>query len=107
MSQEPDTRTEGELYQYQPLTRLNVVRILQLYPGEVNDPIFCALHTVEIDSDPFYEAISYVWGDPLNKLDITCDSRRLAITVNLYGILMRLCHQTKSRALWADAICIN
>jgi hypothetical protein len=105
--QEPDTSHEDIRYQYQILSRPNSVRLLRLYPGEGTDPIYCALHTAELDLDPSYEAISYVWGDPSNKQDITCDSRRLDVTKNLHSILLQLRHPTEYRVLWADAICIN
>jgi hypothetical protein len=42
--------------------KLSQIRSLSLFPGEFDDPIGAALHTVSLDDSPQYEALSYVWG---------------------------------------------
>ncbi|OTA86022.1 hypothetical protein M434DRAFT_51030, partial [Hypoxylon sp. CO27-5] len=56
---------------------------------------------------PSYEAISYVWGDPLDKVDITCNGKTLAITAGLEVVLRHFRSPTEKKILWADAVCIN
>ncbi|KAI1076156.1 HET-domain-containing protein [Whalleya microplaca] len=85
----------------------NLFRILTLLPGSGDEPLRCNLHHGDISKSPLYEAISYVWGDPHNRCDITCNDRRLSITVNLDTVLRHLRLPSESRSLWADAICIN
>lgn len=55
-----------------------------------------------------YEAVSYTWGEP--KLDYLLHidgASRIMVTRNLDKVLRKLRHPTKSRTLWADAVCIN
>lgn len=54
-----------------------------------------------------YEALSYVWGDPENKLPILIHSHRFDVTVNLHAALSRLRDHYFERILWVDAICID
>jgi hypothetical protein len=54
-----------------------------------------------------YEALSYVWGDPTNTTQITCDSGILQITCSLESLLRRFRYAKQDRILWADGVCIN
>ncbi|KAH8704304.1 heterokaryon incompatibility protein-domain-containing protein, partial [Phaeosphaeriaceae sp. PMI808] len=96
--------------QYQPLdsdTRQKPIRLLELLPSRTAATIQCRLiHTFLIDQ-PFYEALSYCWGDESNQVTIQCDTRAITVTQNLYAALVRLRKKQKIRTLWVDAICIN
>ena len=105
---------------YRPLAP-KFTRIFELEPGEFSDPIVGRLVPQPIDGNPDegpYEAVSYVWGDPQKRRDITIDGETLSIPENLHGALMAFRHrpspdpgtglpQQQVRRLWADAICIN
>jgi hypothetical protein len=54
-----------------------------------------------------YEALSYVWGEPDNKLSIFIQSLRFDITKNLHAALLQLRNHTIERVMWVDAICID
>ncbi|KAJ4990044.1 het domain protein [Stagonosporopsis vannaccii] len=54
-----------------------------------------------------YEAISYVWGEPLFTETLWTPEGFLSITKNLAEVLHQIRHKDKSRNLWADAVCIN
>jgi Heterokaryon incompatibility protein (HET) len=82
------------------------IRIIELLP-KLDDQIQCNLHTVSLDDSPYYEALSYRWGDPIFSHPIICNGCILNITTSLHGALQRLRHPSLSRWLWADAICIN
>jgi len=97
----------SSLYQYSPLLSETSIRLLELRPREGNDSLECALHETELENAPKYEAISYVWGDPANRVNILCDGKTIGITQNLYDVLLRLRFEDRSRIVWADAICIN
>jgi hypothetical protein len=101
----------GKLYQYQPLPSYDYIRILELLPGEATEDgggVRCRLHTERFaDAEDTYAAISYVWGDPNDRVPIICDGRIIEVTVNLADALSHIRHQTESRFVWADAICIN
>ena len=77
------------LYQYNPLPSEKFIKLLELYPGQANDNIDCTLLQTELENAPKYKAISYVWGDPANKVDILCDGKIIMITQNLKDALLR------------------
>jgi hypothetical protein len=92
---------------YLPLVEAQIIRLVELKPGDQNDPIILRLFVAELEHAPEYEAISYVWGDPKNTLPVLCNGRRLDITVNLRAAFIRVRLTDRPRILWADAICIN
>jgi hypothetical protein len=109
------------------------IRILEVLPGRGYDPIVCQMHVASLDEHPYYEALSYVWGDPpalvscvyivdsptagvIPKRFFRADEDHaqpqekpyfLQITATLRCALLRLRHPEQSRRLWVDAICIN
>jgi hypothetical protein len=54
-----------------------------------------------------YEAVSYAWGDPANKIDVLCDGKIIMVTQNLKDALLRFKLKDRSRVVWVDAVCIN
>ena len=54
-----------------------------------------------------YEAISYVWGDPSDTIEIICQGKPFLVTRNLANALQRVRSTTESKSIWADAVCIN
>lgn len=95
------------IYKYSPLPSKRHIRLLELFAREQNNTVECALHFAQIDSTPHYEAISYAWGNDLNRVHVSCDGRSLMITSSLRDALQRFRLKDKSRMLWADAICID
>ncbi len=65
------------------------------------------LETVALESEPRYTALSYVWGDPSDRLPFILDNYRLLITRNLALALQALQLDDEPFVLWRDAICIN
>jgi len=97
-----------EDYEYTPLPGHGWVRLIRLLAGKEQEEIECELITTSMDeADDTYEAISYVWGDNKNRVNISCNKRKLSIGVNLADALRRFRQQTKPRLLWADAVSIN
>lgn len=92
---------------YFPLLKGKVIRLLELEPGIWTDPVSCHLFVTELDFAPPYEALSYVWGDPLSRIPILCNGRSLDITYNLHAAFRRVRLHDRPRILWVDAICIN
>lgn len=93
-------------YTYEPLPLGEFIRILELNPGQ--GPITCRLWTSSLDEvSRSYEALSYVWGDPNNTVDITVNNKKFAVTLNLYTALHLIRHERAPRVLWIDAICIS
>jgi hypothetical protein len=97
-----------EKYQYQPLPSHDHFRVLELLPGESTEIVRCRLHIEQFThAEDKYAAISYVWGDPNDKVSIVCDDGVIEVTVNLADALSHIRDKTKPRLVWADAICIN
>lgn len=99
-----------EKFEYEQLLSKDHIRILELLPGTKDDTIRCNL-TSEFhqDTENTYDAISYVWGNPNDTVEIICCDKILSITSSLAEALrtIRSKNPETSRRLWADAICIN
>ena len=54
-----------------------------------------------------YMAISYSWGNPKDRVLVSCNENDLQITRSLHGALWRLREKGYTGQIWADAICIN
>ncbi|KFA51931.1 hypothetical protein S40293_07050 [Stachybotrys chartarum IBT 40293] len=102
-------------YSYVPLdASRNEIRIFELLPGKLIDPIEVAIATVTLRegfTTP-YEALSYPWGSKYDPhFEITVRSGfgvgRLMIRQNLWVFLKSLRSPAASRILWTDAICID
>lgn len=95
------------LYQYDTLPPGKWFRLLQIEPGQHDDPLHCTLITTAIDNAPAYIALSYVWGDPADIGHVTCSGITRPVTRSLLGGLRQLRHTETREMVWADAICIN
>ncbi|KAF1989031.1 HET-domain-containing protein, partial [Aulographum hederae CBS 113979] len=83
-------------------------RLIELWPAaNFEAPPECYLHPVNLDANPPYDAISYCWGHPSEKLPIQANGSPIRIPSNLSDALRYLRSPTEVRVLWADALCIN
>ncbi|KAJ4130061.1 hypothetical protein NW768_007034 [Fusarium equiseti] len=119
---EPKTR-----FQY-PALLPSDIRILELNPGKPDDPLTgTILHRTFLpneDEIPYYNAISYCWGDQSESESITLAQEhhirrdgslqsqipsvgQLPVGKNLVAALRALRDSQKRRNLWCDSICIN
>ena len=83
------------------------IRILELLPGSFGDPLHCRLRVAAIESDPVYDALSYMWGDKSPKGTIILDGEAFPVTGSLENALRHVRLRDRVRCLWADAVCIN
>ena len=81
--------------------------LLTLFPGLADSLLEGTLDIVSLDTNPYYEALSYVWGSPSVREHIILSEKRLSITENLASALRNLRYESEARVLWVDAICIN
>jgi hypothetical protein len=96
-----------QCYSYKPLPGSRVIRLLDLEPGNKNDPLGGSLVHAPIGSGPNYEALSYTWGSQDRPCYIDLVEGRIPISRSLHSALVRLRLKERSRLLWADALCIN
>jgi len=76
-------------------------------PNKISAKIECSLELASFEESPDYEALSYVWGDKTDTLDIIVDGKRSPVTKNLHSALLHLQLEDRERILWVDALCIN
>ncbi|KAI1453301.1 HET-domain-containing protein [Annulohypoxylon moriforme] len=90
------------------------IRVLTVLPGEPEEPLRATVGTRSLDSNPLYNALSYVWGDaasasiPGNTINIDGDD--FPVTTNLLVALRHLrsvLGTDNPITLWVDAVCIN
>ena len=77
-------------YAYDRYSHGRGIRLLKLEPGEGDQELACMLQVVSHSDKPEYAALSYVWGQPLERRTLTCSGGRLEITDNLYSALVQL-----------------
>ncbi|KZM24929.1 hypothetical protein ST47_g3927 [Ascochyta rabiei] len=88
--------------------KLAQFRTIVLLPGVWSDIIQCQLRVHPLDKAPYYETISYAWGDPEDTRQIIVDGVHLAIPSSLELCLRHLrSPESALTDLWADAICID
>ncbi|KAI0887743.1 uncharacterized protein GGS22DRAFT_197712 [Annulohypoxylon maeteangense] len=92
------------------------IRLLDILPGGPKDEALrLGLRTTRLEESPTYECLSYAWGtsdgDREEKevfvVGPNAESFKLRIRKNLNDALRALRHSSRSRTIWADAICIN
>jgi len=76
-----DMEASGPAYLFEALTGFHEIRLLQLDPGGADDQLSGRLQRVNLDGKPFYEALSYEWGNPEKTHKISLEDR-LEIFIN-------------------------
>lgn len=101
---------EKREYLYQPLRDDREIRLFKLAPAVSHDAqisvdfVPCSLDSADL---PLFETISYVWGGPVDKAEISCEGKRLTIPKNLSDALLYPRNKYRPRILWTDYISIN
>lgn len=97
-----------EGFSYSPLahgSQQGNIRLLSLEPRD--DRVTLSLFPASLEDKPYYEAISYTWGDRNKRKEIRCGDQLVTVPENLYDALRHLRYTDRVRTLWVDAICIN
>ena len=94
---------------YEPLQGSRVTRALYLYAGSKTDEICCELDVISLDDDskPKYEALSYVWGPIEPRHWVKVNGIAKSVTENLAIAIRTLRREDGPLLLWIDALCIN
>lgn len=95
-------------FNYEPLPA-RCIRVLELQPGERDDPFQGRFTIISIDGEDKYDALSYMWGDASPVDHIVVDGAAIPVAWNLARALEYLRDQQGSevRRIWIDAVCIN
>jgi hypothetical protein len=113
-------------FEYKPIEHPSQIRIIYLLPGDHNDTLHCILRHIDLEDSklPWFDALSYVWGDPYipkqpmrlsnfnpEFIDISRSShlfKETPITASLSFALRNFRYNDNiARAMWVDAVCIN
>ena len=94
-------------YQTVPLDSKTSTRLLTLHHGSGEDAIKCSLTTVDLETEPRYNALSYCWGSSDNAKQLLLDEHFVDVRENLWSALWHLRLPKGNRILWVDALCIN
>ncbi|KAJ4138639.1 hypothetical protein NW768_002489 [Fusarium equiseti] len=106
------SRLSASIYEQLDIAH-NEIRLLTLHSAtDDSDQIRCSLSHVPLDpadgsAPPVYEALSYVWGEPVFSEPILLNDQQFTITSTLKYALSCLRYKTEPRILWVDAVCIN
>ena len=112
VAQQPSSGPYASIYQQLDSTR-HEIRLLTLHPTtDESDRIRCSLSHAELNPEneataPVYEALSYVWGEPIFSEPVLLNDHEFFITPSLKYALSYLRSRTEPRTLWVDAVCIN
>jgi hypothetical protein len=105
------------------------IRVVDIQPGQLDEPIHVSIRVVDLQNKPRYEALSYVWNPTMGSLDFWCTrafnerhgvnkthkimvvtaslATYLPIGWNLAAAMRHLRHHHTVRTMWIDAISIN
>ncbi|CAG8974178.1 hypothetical protein HYALB_00011786 [Hymenoscyphus albidus] len=83
------------------------IRLLEVLPGQGEDPVRCILTSVNFDATHEADALSYTWGLPPAANIIFVNDEPFRIRNNLFNALLHLRQPSSGVMLWVDAICIN
>ena len=99
--------SKPEKFTYRPLQGPKDFRLLNLLPGERDEPLNCSLYHSSLTSHPNYCAVSYTWGTPGFFQEIELNGVTHPIQTNLFDFLQQLRLPDSPTTLWVDALCIN
>jgi hypothetical protein len=100
-------------HKYRSLSCAKSIRLFIFLPSQSrrNSVIKVDLIETTLPEHPPYDALSYTWGDLLEKVAIDIDGSSLDVTPNFHTFLGYLQQEVvasnKPRYFWADQICIN
>ncbi|KAI5361063.1 Putative heterokaryon incompatibility [Septoria linicola] len=98
-------------FEYQPLDaskgEIRLLTILRKQPS--SEQPHCRLKTVSVDESPppeFY-SVSYCWGDPEPRSEITVDGQAIVVPHQTEQTLCHISECVGAVPVWIDAVCIN
>lgn len=97
----------GQLYQNFPL-RPRAIRVLDVLPRDGIARLRGSLRVVDLDAEPSFAALSYVWGKSDSpSATVDCNDCNLPIPLNCGRALVYLRAIYGTITIWVDSICID
>lgn len=94
-------------FRHTALLQGRTTRVLKLAHGKGDSTLRGEIFHVDLDDNPKYSALSYVWGIELDPVGIECNGCQVEVTQNLAEALRYIRHESISISLWVDVLCIN
>ncbi|SPO02001.1 related to heterokaryon incompatibility protein (het-6OR allele) [Cephalotrichum gorgonifer] len=98
---------ESQSFTYDVLPPGRFIRLLKIHSGSPGEKLVCQTFACDLDMAPAYTALSYVWGNLPNSVELVCSGHACKITPSLADGLGRIRKPDEPQIAWADAICIN
>lgn len=94
-------------FKYGPLnTSQQSIRLLAVVPGETDAIIRCRLTQADLQDEPEYVALSYMWNQSSGIEYVECNGVTIPIGKNLWNFLLQYRQENNvGSRLWIDAIC--
>src|SRR5437667_12514150 len=82
------------------------IRVLELLPGRENQPVRATFSIFSLNNghSPRFEALSYMWGNRNDQVDIELNGMTFAVSGRLRQIFRDLRLPNESRLIWIDAV---
>jgi hypothetical protein len=79
----------SDSFSYSPLNpEAAEIRLLTILPDKSGkNPVRCTLQTASLNNSTQFEALSYVWGNVVEKVEILVDDIPFQVTTNLEAAL--------------------
>ncbi|OAG42375.1 hypothetical protein AYO21_03251 [Fonsecaea monophora] len=106
-------RNSLDSFTYTPLHDDDEIRLLILAPRPRNSEPFGSrrlgdsIQHVRLSASPLYTAVSWMWGKHGDRVDFEVDGHTLRVQRNLKRIIQHLRHDSQTRRVWIDAVCID
>lgn len=84
---------------------LGYIRLLVLHPSQGDESVSCKLVTVQLNSAPPYEAISYAWGKEINLVEMNLNGKQCRTSHNVVECLHDIRFPETDRVVWVDSLC--
>ena len=92
---------------YTALPQGRAIRVLKLAHGKDRSTLRGEILHIDLDDDPEYAGLSYVWGTETDPVRIECNGCQIEVTQNFAEALWHIRDESISIYLWVDALCIN
>lgn len=80
---EETSRKQVSLYDNLPISG-EATRLIILHPGSFESPAKITLSAASLDDNPYYEALSYAWGETQPAQYVEVNHHRFEVRPNLY-----------------------
>ncbi|GKU21760.1 unnamed protein product [Fusarium langsethiae] len=96
-------------YTYKLVSKSEIRLVTFKTSGSDGQQLEASIKNVTLDPEhpTTYTALSYCWGNAVERVEVPCDGEMLSITISLHEALVEITKSRQNEPLWIDQICIN